>query len=371
MTELDTKVETTKVERDAGRAEAAQKPWFYVCMSPSGTISKGNAESPAGFSDMCSGAGIAWVDYVTQDADFDKEAGSAAIQLGFSDQLVSSFAGETYLNYQDFDTEMWMRLPSIQVRQLEVKAYPFLLLLRKKLIFTIHPLNVDRRFIRLRRYSDSVLKKIPLDAKPEDRQTILLARIIDENNDHNFQHLRRIEERGDELNESMTDPYTPRTKLGPEIYKLKHALIIYLNALWDSVDVLHTVRYGDAELITDDPKLLDKLGMLAEDVNTHIGLAEHMSEVLASGLEVLQSIYNNQLQNLNNRLALLLTYLTIIGTAVLVPNTLATMMGNAVFDIGPKDMGWYLALMIGSTVLATGLVYWWVRSRGWIPKKMD
>jgi len=86
---------------------------------------------------------------------------------------------------------------------------------------------------------------------------------------------------------------------------------------------------------------------------------------------VLQSIYNNQLQNLNNRLALLMTYLTIIGTAVLVPNTLATMMGNSVFNIGPEDLWWYLILMIGSTALATGLVYWWVKRRGWIPKKED
>jgi magnesium transporter len=96
-----------------------------------------------------------------------------------------------------------------------------------------------------------------------------------------------------------------------------------------------------------------------------------MSEVLASGLEVLQSIYNNQLQNLNNRLAMIMTYLTIIGTAVLVPNTLATILGNAVFDIGPDDLWWYLVLMVGSTVLATWLVYRWVKRSGWLPKKMD
>jgi magnesium transporter len=105
-------------------------------------------------------------------------------------------------------------------------------------------------------------------------------RIIDENNDRNFEHLREIEELGDKLNETMIDPYTPRTKLGPEIYNMKHALITYLNALWDTVHVLHTLRYGDAELITDDPRLLDKLGILSEDVNRQIGLAEHMSEVL-------------------------------------------------------------------------------------------
>ncbi|MFH0768203.1 MAG: CorA family divalent cation transporter [Chloroflexota bacterium] len=369
MAEVETNGTIAKIETNI--AEATQKRWFYVARSPAGIVSKGNAESPSSFSEILGSAGIAWVDYVAQDADFDKEAVTAATQLGFSEQLISSFAGETYLHYQDFDNEIWMRLPSIQVRQLVVKAYPFLLLLRNKLILSVHPLNVDRRFIRLRRYAEAILKKIPINVESVDKLTMLLTRIIDENNDRNFEHLRRIEERGDELNRSMTDPNTQRAKLGPEIYQMKHALIVYLDALWDSVDVLHTLRYGDAELITDDQKLLDKLGILAEDVNRQIGLAEHMSEVLASGLEVLQSLYNNQLQNLNNRLALLLTYLTIIGTAVLVPNTLATMLGNTVFDIGPGDLGWYLALMIGSTIVATGLVYWWVKKRGWIPKKMD
>jgi len=71
-----------------------------------------------------------------------------------------------------------------------------------------------------------------------------------------------------------------------------------MNALWESVDVLHALRYGDAELITNDDKLLDMLIVMTDEVKSQIGLAEHMSEVLASGLEVMQTIYNNQLQML-------------------------------------------------------------------------
>lgn len=369
MKQLEPNGMTGKVTKDSGGLEPNHRRWFYVAMAPSGTIFKGEADSSAGFVEILGGATIAWFDYVTRD--FDKEAPIVAAQLGFSDRLVSSFTGDSYLRYQDLDSEMGLKIPSIQIRQLDVEPYPLLFLLRKNFVLTIHPLNVDRRFSTLRRYGETVLKKIPADANAEDKLTMLLMRIIDENNDHNFRHLRQIEERGDKLNEIMTNPYTPRTRLGPEIYHLKHALITYLNALWDTVDVLHTLRYGDAELITNEPKLLDKLGSVVEDVNRQIGLAEHMSDVLASGLEVLQSIYSNELQNVNNRLALVLTYLTVIGTAVLVPNTLATILSNAVFDIGPKDLGWYLALMIGTTVVATGLVYWWVRKSGWIPKKMD
>ncbi len=358
-----------KEERVESVPEVMQRPWYCVALSSSGDIIRKNTESVEEFREILDNAAISWVDFVARD--FDKELPVVAEQLGFTPQLISDLTGESRSTYRDYETEVGMKMPSIQVTKLEVEPNPLMILLKKNLVFTIHPLNIDRRFIRLRRYAETVLKKIPVEANAEDKLTMLLMRIIDENNGWNSEHLREIEERGDKLNEIMIDPYTPRDKLGPEIYHMKHALIIYLDALWDTVHVLHTLRYGDAELITNDEKLIGKLGILAEDVSRQISLAEHMSEVLASGLEVLQSIYNNQLQNLNNRLALLLSYLTIIGTALLVPNTLATMLGNSVFEIGPKDLGWYLAMMIGSTIVATGLVYWWVRKRGWIPKKMD
>ena len=95
-----------------------------------------------------------------------------------------------------------------------------------------------------------------------------------------------------------------------------------------------------------------------------------MSEVLASGLEVLQSIFNNQLQALNNRMARVMTYLTVIGTAVLVPNTLATIFSNSAFNMQPDDLWWYVTLLVVSTVLSTWLVWLWVRKMGWT-RKMD
>jgi magnesium transporter len=372
MAKAEIKTPIKPVEKPAIEPEAVQKRWFCVAISPASGIFKGGAENAAAFKDKVEEAAIAWVDYVTpRDADFDKESIGVAAELGFSEALVTSLDSKSFVNYQDFDTELGMRMPTVQVREMDVSAYPLVLLLKKNFILTIHPHSVDKRFTKLRRYADTVLRKIPLDVSQENKLTLLLMRIIDENNDRNFEHLRQIEERGDQLNETMLDPKAPREKIAPEIYRMKHALITYLNALWDSIHVLHTLRYGDAELMTSDQSLLDKLTILAEDVNRQIELAEHMSEVLASGLEVLQSIYNNQLQALNNRMALLMTYLTIIGTAVLVPNTLATILGNSVFNIDSGDLWWYLILMIGSTVGATWLAYAWIRKSGWLPKKID
>jgi hypothetical protein len=39
--------------------------------------------------------------------------------------------------------------------------------------------------------------------------------------------------------------------------------------------------------------------------------------------------------------------------------------------MGPQDIGWYITMLVGSTILATVLAFWWVKKSGFIPKKMD
>ncbi len=375
MKELDNKNATgssqftINVSTNPASSELFQKRWFCVGVLSSGKTFKQDAESPIPFLEIMNRAVVSWIDYITDDPL--KDLPLVAAQMGFSESFIASILNDTQMNYQDFDSEIWMRMPSIQIRGTDVQAHPFFLLIRKNFVFTMHVSLVDKRFIRLRRYSDAILKKIPIDGLPEDSLTMLMTRIIDTNNDSNFRHLRVIEERGDDLNESLMSAQSDRSLLGPKIYEMKHALIVYMNALWESVDVLHTLRYGDAELITNDDKLLNHISIMIEQAKNQIGLSEHMSEVLASGLEVMQSIYNNQLQILNNRLAMVVAYLTIIGTALLVPNTIATMLGDAVFEIGPKDMVWYAPLMFFGTLFACLGSWLWVKKMGLLPKKVD
>jgi magnesium transporter len=321
------------------------------------------------------------VDYITDD--LDRDLPIVAAQLGFSENFISHLSGANQLNYQDFDSELFMRVPAIQIRGNDVKAYPLVFMIKRNIVFTVHVRLVDKRFIRLRRYSEVIMRKVPVDATPDGKLTILMTRIIDANNDSNFRHLRVIEEFGDDLNRDLMDPDTDRTQLAPKIYDMKHALIVYMNALWDSVDVLHTIRYGDAELLTDDEKILNRVSVLVDEVKSQLALSEHMSEVLASGIEATQSIYNNQLTisnnqltiannqltKLNNRFALLAAYLAVVGTALLIPNTIATMLGNAVWVYGPQDLPLYLALIVGAT-LAGSLVMWlWIRNQNFLKEK--
>lgn len=307
---------------------------------------------------------ILWVDYVVE-GDFEKEAVRAARLLGFGELLVKNLLKAKYGNYEDLGNEMGILLPAMRVVGFDVKINPLLILIRKNLIITMHTAEVVR-FFRLRKYAAMLLRKFSEEMSGKDKITMLLIRMIDENNARNFDYLRAIEEHGDRLSEKLVDPKTPRAMIGPQIHEMKHALVTYLDGLWATVDVLSTLRYGDADLLTDDIKIIERINALTAEVNAQIGLAEHMSEVLASGLEVVQSIYNNQLQILNNRLALIVTYLTIVGTAVLVPNTLATILSNPAFALKPEDTGWYTALMIVSTLVATIFAYWWVKSLGFL-----
>ena len=89
--------------------------------------------------------------------------------------------------------------------------------------------------------------------------------------------------------------------------------------------------------------------------------------MLASGLEVLQSIYNNQLQMLNNRLAAVVLWLTVLGTAVLVPNTIATIFGVAPIA---EHVEWHTIvwIIVISTLFAVAVVYWFVKKQGIAPK---
>jgi magnesium transporter len=223
------------------------------------------------------------------------------------------------------------------------------------------------RFVQLSRYADVFMRKLPESMPGEDKLTNMLVRILDENNNRNFEQLRGIEEQADELSEQLADPKTPRELLGRKIYQMKHTLISYLSLLWATLDVLNSLRYGDADVITDNAKVLAKITLLAEDVNRQISLSEHTSEVLASGLEVLQSLYNNQLQTLNNRMTLAVTWLTILGTAVLVPNTIATYVGS-LGGMSDNLIIWYTAVMVIATLNATLLAWWWVKNRIIIPR---
>jgi magnesium transporter len=339
---------------------------FCVSLLKSGNTTVREARLAKDFAKSIKSASVSWVDYNVED--LQKDAISVATSLGFSEQLVSTLLrGASESGYEDLDTEMGLLLPVIYAKGFDVTIAYMLVLLKKNVVVTIHTTE-STRFFRLRRYAKIFMQKIDPEDSKSDRVTQVLIRILDENNSRNFDSLRYIEQRADKVSEKLSKIDTPREEIGEEIHRMKHALMVYLNGLWQTIDVLNTLRYGDPEVLTDKPRLLERIGGLVIEVNYQIQLAEHMGEVLASGLEVMQSIYNNQLQILNNKLAVLVSYLTVIGTAVLVPNTIATIFGVPFFTFGEGFLSTYLAIIAGSTVLSVAVAWWWVKTSGLLPE---
>jgi magnesium transporter len=301
-------------------------------------------------------ASIAWIDCSTKDDD--KEIEHIAQIAGFSKIPVPKLSTGFYSAYEDYDTELGIMLPSATVRAEKMSVHPLFVLIRENFVLTVHCEEINR-LLRFSRYAPPFFKKIAEESLV-DKVTMVLERIIDENNDRNFEYLREIEMHGDLISKSLIEENLAKRKIAHDIYRMKHVLIDYLNVLWATKDVVDSLRYGDADLITNEEKLLGRIGILSDNIDRHIELSEQMSNVLSSGLEVMQSIYNNQLQNLNNRFALVTAYLTVLGTAFLVPNTIATIAGSGVMGGTMGAQWWYVPLLILSTVIATLASFLWV-----------
>jgi magnesium transporter len=301
-------------------------------------------------------AEIAWINWTTRENE--QEIAKMAKAGGFSKVPISKLIAGFYSAYEDMDTELGIMLPAVMMKDEKMTVHPLVVLMRDNLVLTSHSEEVSR-LQRFSRYAPQFFKRIAGEDRA-DKLTLLLERIIDENNDRNFEYLREIEIHGDAISKSLIEERVSRRMIARNIHRMKHVLINYLNVLWATKDVIESLRYGDSDLITNDERLLGRIGMLSDNIDRHIGLSEQMSNVLASGLEVMQSIYNNQLQNLNNRFALVTAYLTVLGTAFLVPNTIATIAGSGIMEGQMARQAWYLPLLIVSTVVATGVSFVWV-----------
>jgi magnesium transporter len=303
-----------------------------------------------------SNASIAWIDCSTSDDD--KEIEQIALVAGFSKIPIPKLTTGFYSAYEDYDTELGIMLPSATVKAEKMMVHPLFVLIRDNFILTVHSGEINR-LLRFSRYAPQFFKKIAEETSV-DKITLTLERIIDENNDRNFEYLREIEMHGDQISKSLIEENLAKRKIAHDIYRMKHVLIDYLNVLWATKDVVDSLRYGDADLITNNEKLLGRIGILSDNIDRHIELSEQMSNVLSSGLEVMQSIYNNQLQSMNNRFALVTAYLTVLGTAFLVPNTIATIAGSGIMEGTMAAQWWYLPLLILSTLFATAASLLWV-----------
>ena len=351
-----------KLELSTNLQSNSISPTFCVAMLKNGSTVKIEGKVDE-FLPTLKDADFAWIN--TQVNDLKKDGSKVASMLGFNPSIISELESQRFSGYDDHTTELGLLLPAVKVTELEVEINKLIILMKNNIVVTIHGEHVTR-LAKFSRYAVTFFKKVPKNLDDIDKISLVLIRILDENNERNFDGIRAIQEQGEEISKYLVETQKFRQELGRDIYKMKHALITYMEALWASLDVVHYLRYGDAEMITDDTIILQKVGMLSGDLTRQISISEQMSNVLASGLEVMQSIYNNQLTQLNNRFSLLAVWMALVGTAFLVPNTIATVFGTPIADhLGWKTQLWIIILSTSASVF---FVYWLMKRRGLFPK---
>lgn len=318
-------------------------------------------DSPGDFMARLGESSLAWVNFAVDD--LRRDGAQVAAVLGFGAALVENLLEKSVGSYEDRESEFGLRVPVVKIHGGELEREPLLILVRWGLILSLHQRGKVNRMVKLSRYADVFMRKIPHERPMADKITILLTRLLDENNERNFEVLRFIQDEGDQIGAVLLDQKRARELMGKQVFQVKHLLLQYLNSLWSCLDVVQSIRWGDAELITDDETLLARVGILADDITRQIELSEHTTEVLVSGLEVLSSIYNAQLQQLNNRLAVVVTWLTILGTLILVPNTIATLVGPITSYHGP-ELIFYAVGVSAATAIATWLSWSYIKRSG-------
>jgi len=179
----------------------------------------------------------------------------------------------------------------------------------------------------------------------------LLFRLMDEVSETNFSILRTILEQAEQLEIDISGARQMDRNISDELSNMKRSLLTFLGAVWATHDTVRNVKYGDPDMLTDDDDILEKFEVILGRLDRQIQMAENVMEIISTGVTVIQTETSNQLTKL-------IVWLTVAATAVLVPNTIATVLGIPDLHI---SLAWVIPILIISTVISVIVTYRWTK----------
>ena len=255
-------------------------------------------------------------------------------------------------SYEDKEDTLGLMVPFVVTSSNKTQTSPLLIFIKKDLVVTIHD-DYGGKITRLYNYSGTLLRKLPKESEQwADRQTILLARIIDELSETNFSILRLIVERAEQFEIDLAGSRQVTRDIPLELSDMKTSLLTFLNAIWATYDTVHNLKYGDAEMISDDESILAKFEVILGRLDRQIQMSENVMQMVATGVNVIQT-------EVTNKVTILIIWWTVAGTAELVPNTIATVFG--LFPNHEQFLPWIISTIVVSAGLATTVAYLYVR----------
>ena len=253
--------------------------------------------------------------------------------------------------YEDIGDTLGIMLPFIITGDSRTQTTPILIFMKKDLIVTIHD-DYGGKIAKLYNYSNSLMRKLPKESEQwANRQTILLFRLMDEVSETNLSILRTILEQAEQLELDLSGSRQTDRNVSDELSNMKRSLLTFLNAVWATHDTVRNVKYGDPDMLTDDDDILEKFEVILGRLDRQIQMAENVMEIISTGVTVIQTETSNQLTKL-------IVWLTVAATAVLVPNTIATVLGIPDLNV---SLTWVIPILIISTVISAVVTYRWTK----------
>lgn len=255
-------------------------------------------------------------------------------------------------SYEDRGETLGLMIPFVVPGNNTTQTAPILIFIKKDLVLTIHD-DYGGKITRLYNYAPTLLRKLPKEPDNwTDRQTLLLARIIDEISEANFSILRLIVERAEQFEIDLAGSRQVTRDISLELSNMKTALLTFLNAIWATYDTVHNLKYGDADMISDDESILAKFEIILGRLDRQIQMSENVMQMAATGANVIQT-------EVTNKVTVLIIWWTVAGTAELVPNTIATTLG--LYPNHEAAFWPIISVIIGSAAVATTVAYMYVR----------
>ena len=181
--------------------------------------------------------------------------------------------------------------------------------------------------------------------------------MLDEVSETNFSALRTIVERAEQIEIDLAGSRQIHRDLSTELSNMKRSLLSFLNAVWATHDTVRNLKYGDPDMLTDDDDILEKFEVILATLDRQIQMAENVMEVISTGITVIQTESTNQLTKL-------IVWLTVAATAVLVPNTLATIFGIPGLEF---SWVWVIPVLIIATALSSIITFRWTKQYRILP----
>ncbi len=297
---------------------------------------------------------LTWIECVVDDIVTETPKILEKLNIGMdSSTLLSGYLTE----YEDAGDTLGIMVPFIFTGENRTQTSPCLIFVKKDLILTIHD-DYGGKITKLYNYSNSLMRKLPQTPDSwAERQTMLLFRLLDEVSETNFSALRTIVERAEQIEIDLAGSRQIHRDLSTELSNMKRSLLSFLNAVWATHDTVRNLKYGDPDMLTDDDDILEKFEVILATLDRQIQMAENVMEVISTGITVIQTESTNQLTKL-------IVWLTVAATAVLVPNTLATIFGIPGLEF---SWIWVVPVLIIATAFSSIITFRWTKQYRILP----